>query len=486
MAMGGRAQVVAATVGLACLWPCLEGFVTMRFRAAVALSGFALSSEWTSVVLCLAVLAVTLAVLAGRAAGLRPGGCAVRVAVAVTGAAGFAGHMVLALSGSLGALTTPLVLAGLVAAAAYIVVHLMAWGFRLARLEAAPALALVVGSYLLSYAVQAGLDALGGKILLYALVVCPAASAVCWLASGERDAEGGETPASTARAPAHPWRSLPWASAVPTWLLICFEEVFSRLLFLRHGGWPRDTLGITLVLCTAVCLAVLGILRAFRARGVQFALGASFVSVLVVYMGALLVTVLMPESSALVPERLLVAAGSSFRMLLLMALAAAACTGRTGPVPAFGAYCLLVLSVPLSSLVSFALDALGGAEVATQVARPSVIVPVAGMALFLIAALYVAATVRFPREAAGVPGAPQGDAGRDARIAGLAAERGCTARESEILALLCRGYSAKVVADRLGIAESTVVTHTTHLYRKFGVASKQELLAVVDGRTRTA
>lgn len=70
----------------------------------------------------------------------------------------------------------------------------------------------------------------------------------------------------------------------------------------------------------------------------------------------------------------------------------------------------------------------------------------------------------------------------DNNIDTLAREAGLSEREGQVLTLLARGFSAKVAAQRLGLAESTVVTHTTHIYRKLGVASRQELLQLLDNR----
>lgn len=50
----------------------------------------------------------------------------------------------------------------------------------------------------------------------------------------------------------------------------------------------------------------------------------------------------------------------------------------------------------------------------------------------------------------------------------------------EIAQLAAQNLSAKKVAERLFIAESTVYTHFKRIYRKTGVHSKQELIDLVD------
>jgi DNA-binding CsgD family transcriptional regulator len=53
-------------------------------------------------------------------------------------------------------------------------------------------------------------------------------------------------------------------------------------------------------------------------------------------------------------------------------------------------------------------------------------------------------------------------------------------REMEIMAMVARGRSASYVHTKLGIALSTVQTHTKNSYRKLGVHSRQELLSLIE------
>jgi DNA-binding NarL/FixJ family response regulator len=63
-----------------------------------------------------------------------------------------------------------------------------------------------------------------------------------------------------------------------------------------------------------------------------------------------------------------------------------------------------------------------------------------------------------------------------------------TGRETEILRLLCVGYSDKAIAHALDISPSTVATHLQHIYQKLGVRQGNgnsrgvvQCKAVVDG-----
>ena len=69
-----------------------------------------------------------------------------------------------------------------------------------------------------------------------------------------------------------------------------------------------------------------------------------------------------------------------------------------------------------------------------------------------------------------------GEQTRQATVARLAAERGLTAREAEILDYLSRGRSQPYIRETLVLSKNTVSTHVKHIYQKLDVHSKQELL----------
>jgi DNA-binding CsgD family transcriptional regulator len=55
-----------------------------------------------------------------------------------------------------------------------------------------------------------------------------------------------------------------------------------------------------------------------------------------------------------------------------------------------------------------------------------------------------------------------------------------TARESEVLELLARGRTLKVVAEKLGISKGTAGTHIANIYRKTNVHRQQDLIDLMD------
>jgi DNA-binding NarL/FixJ family response regulator len=59
-------------------------------------------------------------------------------------------------------------------------------------------------------------------------------------------------------------------------------------------------------------------------------------------------------------------------------------------------------------------------------------------------------------------------------------------RESEVLALLAKGYLYKEISDRIGISFATVRTHVRHIYEKLHVRSRTEAVAKHLGQAHTA
>lgn len=62
------------------------------------------------------------------------------------------------------------------------------------------------------------------------------------------------------------------------------------------------------------------------------------------------------------------------------------------------------------------------------------------------------------------------------RCAAFAAAHGLTERETEVLELLARGRTLKVVAERLTISKGTAGTHIANIYRKCDVHAQQDLI----------
>lgn len=75
--------------------------------------------------------------------------------------------------------------------------------------------------------------------------------------------------------------------------------------------------------------------------------------------------------------------------------------------------------------------------------------------------------------------APQDHRSIDERCRAIAAQRGLTPRELEVMQMLCKGRTKSYIAETLYLTENTVRSHTKHIYTKLDVHSKQELMDLV-------
>lgn len=68
----------------------------------------------------------------------------------------------------------------------------------------------------------------------------------------------------------------------------------------------------------------------------------------------------------------------------------------------------------------------------------------------------------------------------EARCAEVAAARGLSPREAEVLVFLARGFTPAYIAKSLVLSISTVRTHVRNIYRKLNVNKREELIHLID------
>ena len=68
----------------------------------------------------------------------------------------------------------------------------------------------------------------------------------------------------------------------------------------------------------------------------------------------------------------------------------------------------------------------------------------------------------------------------EARCAEVAAARGLSPREAEVLVFLARGFTPAYIAKSLVLSISTVRTHVRNIYRKLDVNKREELIHLID------
>ena len=426
-----------------------------------------------------------------------------RAATLTLGAAGIVGHVLLVTNSMMrGSVTaaTLLALLGFSLSITFIVGHILIWQSVLTELPIGQALCAITASNALSYLVQLVGDLVMGRALLAYLMICPIFSAA--FSCPALRARGLASPSNVSMIPTpSAFGHLPWKLIVPTVILIYFEQVLTSLLFQRYSDWPRDNLTITL----AAGLLIWSAASIYLARHTfgstemarrepthdtveQAKTGILVLSagLLLVYMASLLATVLITSEGAPVSERLLVAAGSSFRVVLWILLTCAVKLGKTDAVCACSTYIFFVLALPVSRIAALVFANMSD-ERLSMLLSPGIIMPAICIILFVMASTIVIFNIRTtrqrPRAFSEKTDGQNVDKQRATDLASLVATAALSAREADVLDLICRGYSARHAGEKLGISESTVVSHITHIYRKLGVSSKQELIALIDQKS---
>lgn len=65
-------------------------------------------------------------------------------------------------------------------------------------------------------------------------------------------------------------------------------------------------------------------------------------------------------------------------------------------------------------------------------------------------------------------------------LAGIAAEKGLTAREEEVFILLAKGFKARNISERLSVSYNTTRAHIRNIYQKCDVHSQEEFVDLID------
>ena len=105
--------------------------------------------------------------------------------------------------------------------------------------------------------------------------------------------------------------------------------------------------------------------------------------------------------------------------------------------------------------------------------------------VLVLASALVLSLSFIPRSASARPAAgPAASTQKERDIAevvqDLAAAKGLTPRETEILEYLARGRTEPYIREQLWLSRSTVSTHVKHIYQKLGIHSKQEIISLIE------
>ncbi len=257
-------------------------------------------------------------------------------------------------------------------------------------------------------------------------------------------------------------------------VFVAFSLVNSMMLALFH---PSASTGLAAnlpgrLLDLALCAALLAYV--FKLHG-TFDFSQLWSAVLILLATDLLAYVLAPDTDL---PRFFATASLNFIVLFIwLALADIAHHSDIHPHVVFGVgWSLYALPVFLGTFASKLLG--GGGGGATYAAVLLYIICLA-TTLFLDArnqdTKYVFCDLR-PEQAA----TPRDFADIDSRCALVAQRHALTARELEIMQMLCKGRSKAYIAETLFITENTVKSHTKRMYAKLDVHNRRELQELIE------
>ena len=175
-------------------------------------------------------------------------------------------------------------------------------------------------------------------------------------------------------------------------------------------------------------------------------------------------------------------------------LVASAVSSFSSVVIEVTAWIMLVEACAKSSASSLLMFALGRSMVhvgmfAGELCGMAMVDQFSIFALTCICAIVIVASFMFAdRTSASLEGGPNGEANTIAAFGGVRKDwlmdvgsiHGLSPRESEVFVLWATGHGSRYIEEKLCIAPATVKTHVRHIYGKFGVKTKAELMRALD------
>lgn len=393
------------------------------------------------------------------------------------GAAGLVGSVMLFCSPLFGSFSEAASGVALSLVALYVAVFTISWFSLASKLGIERSVLFVCLSYCLFSLLWGLLLLAGNGALALFSCACPALSALCFALSTQRVAR--REPVSCRIGSL---RALPWGVLVLCLVFIYFGVIAVRAFTTMSTGMSSaGGLGLMPQLVTALAgLVVAGFLASLFARkGMTFSNSVTAIAVLtLVYMGSLLMVTLGDPAGdgVLVCKRILVAAEHGVEVLLMATLVYETARRGLSTQLVFGLFGVFVLVVPQF----IALDVMYRSGVLGLLNELPLVTPVAAAGAFAAAAVGIGVLVSFSRRMA-TQAEAYGDNWQESLCREATAAFDITQRELDVVVYTYRGYSAKKIAETLVVSESTVKAHLSHVYRKLGIHSKQELIALVDG-----
>ena len=459
--------------GLACLWFAL--MVSPYFPASLS-AHFATEpiSETSTrhTVYSVFLLSAFAGLIVGRRALVERSGRAPRVVAALCGVLGC---LVFTLAPAEGYSSPVVEIVAQAGVAVYLTYFFVAWPTFACRHGARYAMQVIGCSFMVFSVLWAVLMLAGGSFLSWFITITPLITLVCATRYRSSDfVEPSEDSFGSLGA-------LPWGIVALCVVFIYFGVLSVRMLTTMGMGVNTiGTLSVVPHLITALSgLVIVGAFTAlFSARGSSTSNIVSVVAAIaLVYMAALLVVTLVEPTGTpvLAAKRILVAAEHSTEVLLLVALAVEVARRRLSGVLVFGLCGMVACTGP--QLVS--LDIMYATGALSHISDTPLVGTVASVGAFFIAAAAIALLINYSRGTV-AQAQVQGDQYQTELCRKATAAYAITPRELEVVTYAYRGYSAPKIAEALLVSESTVKAHLAHSYKKLGIHTKQELIALVD------
>lgn len=341
------------------------------------------------------------------------------------------------------------------------------------------ACACIAAATVVAYAVRPALMDLDSQagFLVFVLVGMGTAclSSVAVMRAME-DVDGGQgSPADLAVT--HPASFLPFGHRLYVSLFV-FEVAYGFAItvgsFIESSSWSPFVLG---------ALAVAAALMATPASGVK-ADWLLILCILCVLAGMLSFSVPGQDAQALGKDAF--SAGSNlFQALAFFALVSLGARNRLGglTVAAWGSaamYLGVIVGANAGRMVEgWFLDA----ETVSAATSLATFVYVAVM-LVILYGFSIQSTITSVEDVRVPAGVMPDKPNLDEACARLAADRGLTGREAEVLVLLAKGRNSPFIQEALGVSYNTARTHVRHIYEKCGFHTQQELIDEVERHAR--
>lgn len=526
-----RQSALCTVVGAACLWAWgyVANLSTALFPRTDVVASIGIEYAYYASQLTLALAAVILISMLRRRHPVLSPALVLAAGMCLAGASGTI-FLLMGLpagpQGAAGWLGAAVIACGVVYGAAGLVLT-VAWGARFS-LGSRSMRQLVLLSFLLGYIIYLAIPVLPSRVSTLVACLLPLVSAALWLLDSWRrhqltgevwpqERMPGEASAGLVNADILPWRAMALFSVTA----LIGNFVTSLLMGSSYTGAQVIFPGGFLVCCCITAVALIAVSQG----GLRLDIELLYRYCLPFSVLGMLLLLVAPDRSGALAGALVT--GASLFLQVLVILKVTESTQQTGASP------LLAFSVGQGLVGSVVFSGNAGGRVASELpgAGEAVLPLACAIGVFALFYLLVLTTDGLARRVAKLEGARKtgdedgatspdasGDgrpspqvatagtkaasastifAGASSPAAAAAASTpadaasaealrldsfaqtlGLTPREAEVCRYLVQGRSLPFIAEQLYVTAGTVKTHAIHIYRKAGVASKQELISL--------